>query len=195
MELFYGAKNYQQLKELTVKFLKGELKETNSHYGPICEETYLIRSLLIIINELGCVTSSSQPGLIEEDYHQRAYVTMLIAKKKYDIFKKRIEKKMGKVHVKILSEDLIDDEILAEDIPDYWQRNRYWVSASFLSDEYFEGHTHLGITEGVNCYSFQDIDIYQELNANYYQIEVVDLNWGQKDLLFREIIKVLLDIK
>lgn len=187
---FIHAESIKELQEATIKFLKGTLNETNSHFGPPKEETTLIRTLLIIINELGCITTDSQPGLIKDDYHQRAYVTMLIQKERYDVFKER----MGEnVHVKRLSEELEGDEILSEEISDFWSKNRYWVSAYFDKKGDFSGKTHLGVCEEINCASFEDIEIYQELEENYYEIEVVDLEWGRKDLLFRDIIKVLLD--
>lgn len=75
------VKNYADLKEAMVMFLKGVLYVTPSHKGPCQMETELIKKRLIRLNRLGCITFNSQPFIEKSGCRQRPYIDCFIKRK------------------------------------------------------------------------------------------------------------------
>jgi hypothetical protein len=72
--LWAKARSFDDLCNLTVRFLKRELPLTPTHYGPVDPETTTIAPALIDLNRRGFLTVCSQPGVAEGSFAQRAYV-------------------------------------------------------------------------------------------------------------------------
>jgi hypothetical protein len=198
MDLFKKATTYKDLKNYTIMFLQNEINDTSYHYGPPDEETELIKDHLIEINKLGCVTTGSQPGLVDDAIcaYQRAFVTMLIKINKYEKFKNILSELMNyEVYIRNTTDDNDSeyDSYLDESSSDYMLKSKYWVSAKFNPyDPTFEskGFTHCAVTS-IECDSFSSLNIHKKLCKKYIEIEVVDLVWGREALLFENIIHVL----
>lgn len=174
---FINAKSIEEIKELNTLFVKGEIAGTCYHLGKLNRESNLILHQLIKINDLGLITTNSQPGIPEDvwnnNYEQRAFLTFLIKKKDYGIFKNELTK--------------INDEYYhrkCTDDPDFCPPGLYW-----LSRDRFKNFTHFSF-ELTKCYSFHDCNLYEEIKEDYCEVEVVDPVWG-RNTLFDDIIKAL----
>lgn len=62
----------------TIRFLRGEIPQSPNHLGPIADETKPYVDALVKINELGFVTTDSQPG--GRGRSQRSYLTGLCSR-------------------------------------------------------------------------------------------------------------------
>jgi len=71
---FFPVVTWADLCAVNVRFLKKEIEQTYYHLGPTDPETEPLLPALIKLNELGCYTTNGQPGLIEEDNHQKAFI-------------------------------------------------------------------------------------------------------------------------
>lgn len=72
--------NYIQKNNLL--FLNGKVDITSYHYGQVDEETKPILNTLISLNELGMLTTCSQPGYLnKEGYRQKPYLEFYCNKK------------------------------------------------------------------------------------------------------------------
>ena len=71
-------RNYHEVVKLYRKFLKGEVEYCPTHGGPLEKESAPLVPALLSLNSGQVVTIDSQPGIISEDYQQRAYVEFFI---------------------------------------------------------------------------------------------------------------------
>jgi len=69
-----SARTLTDLGELVARFCEGELSETPDHAGPRAPETERIAAPLAHANRQGFITSSSQPGVLDDTGRQRAAV-------------------------------------------------------------------------------------------------------------------------
>lgn len=63
MSKFETVQTYKQLLDTNIKFLKGEIEETPYHGGPVDTETLPLLEDLVMLNEKGFFTVSSQPSM------------------------------------------------------------------------------------------------------------------------------------
>lgn len=68
------ARTLADLGEMTARWLLGETPDAISYDGPPDPETALIDTQLAVLNRRGFVTYGSQPGQVDEDGRQRAFV-------------------------------------------------------------------------------------------------------------------------
>jgi hypothetical protein len=73
------AKSFEEFSKLNIEFLEGKHYSTPWHGGPIENETFDVLNEMKKLNSLGFITASSQPGKIEYDYTQNAYVEGLVS--------------------------------------------------------------------------------------------------------------------
>ena len=66
--------SFDDLINNNIEFIKGNIKETIYHLGPLDEETLPHVDELININNAGYLTVESQPGLVSENLLQRGYL-------------------------------------------------------------------------------------------------------------------------
>ena len=78
-----ACESFTDLRDVNIRFLKGEIYDTPYHLGPICKETTTILQNIIRLNERGFITTGSQPSY-EEDGQilQRSYIQGFINMKK-----------------------------------------------------------------------------------------------------------------
>jgi hypothetical protein len=71
---FFPVKTWKDICAVNVRFLKKEISETYYHLGPTDPETEPLLPALIRLNELGCYTTNGQPGVIEDENKQKAFI-------------------------------------------------------------------------------------------------------------------------
>lgn len=95
----WDVDTFDELQDLMLDFLNGDLETTPWHLGPVDDETNLIIYKLKTINDLGFVTTDSQPGICQEitspegkkwNERQRGYITGFMEKGKFKKFVKKI---------------------------------------------------------------------------------------------------------
>jgi hypothetical protein len=72
MEHWESADTFEKIQKLNILFLKGVIKSTPYHAGPIDYETESMLKRLIKINKLGLLTFDSQPNVICDRYRQKS---------------------------------------------------------------------------------------------------------------------------
>jgi hypothetical protein len=84
-----NIKTYNDLINNNLKFLNGEVKETEYHAGPVDEETLPHVKILYEINKHGLLTVCSQPGfLMKNGTRQKPFIDFYCDKEWIDIFHK-----------------------------------------------------------------------------------------------------------
>lgn len=76
--LYKSVTSFQDLIDLNVCFLRGELSWTPYHDGPIFEETLPLLQNLIRINEAGFLSVEGQPGTLTPTIEQKSYIVGLV---------------------------------------------------------------------------------------------------------------------
>jgi hypothetical protein len=75
-EAWSDARSMADLRELTIRWLRGELDETPGYFGPPAPETARLVDTLVAYNALGLLTDQSQPAEpLVEGSSQRANVS------------------------------------------------------------------------------------------------------------------------
>lgn len=74
IEAWKSAETFEQLCELTAKFIEGKSPFCPSYGGAADPETQSLVPYLAALNRSGFMTESSQPGEETESYKQRSYV-------------------------------------------------------------------------------------------------------------------------
>lgn len=179
-EKFVSAKTIDEIKELNILFVKGEISGTCYHLGNLDPESKLILSQIIQINELGLITTWSQPGMYPDskrnNYCQRAVLSFIIKKEDYEAFKIQVAK-INDSYVNRISTD--DKSSCLEN-----GKKLYWVSKNDSIN-----YTHIGLSN-ISCYSFHDCDLYEDIVKEYFEVEIIDPVWG-RNTLFDDIIKAI----
>jgi hypothetical protein len=178
---FENVKSINELQKLTLDFLQGKIISTNYHYGPLHKESKKIINELIKMNEFGFITVNSQPGEIEETRRQRGYVCGLIKKNQIDKFNKLMYEISNNIYIRSTNDDTIINSLLRIGVYPEW----YWISENSNNK-----YSHVSNQEHSFC-SFEYTDIYDELIENYYEIEIIDLEWGRINYIHHNITVVL----
>jgi hypothetical protein len=69
------VKTFQDLIDLNIRFIKGELPGTPYHYAALSMDSQESKELLIKINELGFLSMDSQGPKPEEKHQQKTYIS------------------------------------------------------------------------------------------------------------------------
>lgn len=173
---FEKAKSIEEFTELTIDYINGNLKGTNMYMGPIAKETECIKQELIRLNRLGFITYGSQPGkYINGGNYQRAYVSGIILREKFDILCEKVS--ALKFHIFDVTEK---DYAYDEDLMTGW----YWVT---IVKNIPRTHAGLGnvIIHYDKCYN-----IYHEIEDKYCFIEIVDNEWYREKYMFEQLIPI-----
>lgn len=123
--IWKNVKNHQDLINTNVMFLQGKIDSTPTHMGKVDEETIPMLDTLVKINQLGFITTQSQPGLCETKFseyalkkqrkrgisdgkgmvstRQRAYIEGIYPTKHIDILSENIHKFSGDILVYSIS--------------------------------------------------------------------------------------------
>ncbi len=76
---FKRAATFDDLVDANLRFFRRELDCTPDHFGPLQDESDMIRdSMIAMCSELRAMTSDSQSAYVEELRRQRGYVSMFI---------------------------------------------------------------------------------------------------------------------
>ncbi len=76
---FHRAKTFDDLVDCNLRFLRDELEYTPYRFGPLDDESYVIRDAMVAMcSELRAMTTSSQPAYLKELRRQRGYVSLFI---------------------------------------------------------------------------------------------------------------------
>jgi hypothetical protein len=175
--IFENVKTVNELQKLTLEFLHGKIISTNYHYGPLDKESKKIIKELIKMNESGFITINSQPGELEESKRQRGYVCGLIRKNQIDKFNKLMYEISNNIYIRNTNDDSLINSLIRIGTYPEW----YWISEN-TNNKY----THIKNQEH-SFYAFLYTDIYDELFKNYYEIEIIDLEWGRENYIHHKI--------
>lgn len=176
--IFENVKSVNELQKLTLDFIKGKLIATNYHYGPLHIESKKIINELIKMNDLGFITISSQPGEIEyEIRRQRGYVCGIIKKNQLDKFSKLMYEIGNNIYIRNTNDETLINSLSRIGAYPEW----FWIS-----ERNNNKYTHVRNEEHSFC-SFIYTDIYDELFENYYEIEIIDLEWGRENYIHHKI--------
>lgn len=73
-DVWARARSLQELRTLTADWLRGEVGGFPGYESLPAAETHEITEPLIRLNEVGLLTTGSQPAAMEDDWRQRAFV-------------------------------------------------------------------------------------------------------------------------
>ena len=167
-----------ELQKLTLDFIKGKIIATNYHYGPLHKESNKIIDELITINEFGFITISSKPGEITESKRQRGYVCGLLRSYKYDEFVKLMYSMCNNIYIRFTHDNTLITSLNNIGTFPEW----YWISENNNENYKSVRNVEKPFTE------FIETDIYEELVNYYYEIEIIDLEWGREKYIHNKII-------
>jgi hypothetical protein len=174
---FNNISSIDELQQLTLDFLKGKIIATNYHFGPLHQESKKIINELIKMNELGFITTCSQPG----DQEQRGYVCGIINKYDYTKFEKKMYEISNNIYIRHTNDNkLIKTLSKIKTYPEW-----YWIT-----HKNNKNITHVNN----NTKSFEffiETDIYSVLINNYYEIEIIDIEWDRENYIHKKIIVAL----
>jgi hypothetical protein len=176
--IFENIKSVNELQRLTLDFIQGKIIATNYHYGPLDKESNKIIKELVKMNESGFITVNSQPGEITETKRQRGYVCGMIKKNKLEKFSKLMYEISNNIYIRNTNDDTIINSLLRIGVYPEW----YWIRENINNNNY----THV-IDQEHSFSSFTYTDIYDELFENYYEIEIIDLEWGRMNYIHHKI--------
>lgn len=174
-------KAWISLLENNIIFLKGKAKEPPPYYCTtfVDEETFPLVDLLVKMNSKGFYTTSSQPGMGNNnaDHKQRAYVTGFITK---DLLKK---------FKYSLPEDILVQVLTFEEEYIYNTFSENSMVVTKLKKEEFTW-----------CGGDTDFELLLETKVkswmvdNLYFVSLVDSTWYRSDYLFQFVDKILSDV-
>lgn len=174
---FNNISSTDELQSLTLEFLKGKIIATNYHFGPLHQESKKIINELIKMNELGFITTCSQPG----NKKQRGYVCGMINKYDYTKFEKRMYEICNNVFIRHTNDNkLIKTLSKIKTYPEW-----YWIT---IDDN--KNITHVN-NSSKSFEFFMETDIYSNLINNYYEIEIIDIEWDRENYIHKKIVVAL----
>lgn len=179
--IFNNVNCIDNLQKLNIDYLKGKIIATNYNYKPLEKESQKIITELIKMNNLGFITVSSQPGELSKTSKQRGYVRGYILKKKIDEFEKTLYSISDNIYIRLIVDfSLIEKLKRINTYPEwYWITEKNYIPSTHVEDTY------------IQFKYFNETDIYNELITYYYEIEVIDLEWGRENYIHKKIVTVL----
>jgi len=174
---FEHVSSPNELQKLTIDFLKGKIIGTNYYYGSLREESNKIIDELIKMNELGFITISSKPGEVTQSKRQRGYVRGLLRSYKYDEFVKLMNSMCNNIYIRFTHDNTLITSLKNIGAYPEW----YW-----LTESKNQNYTSVKNVEKPFI-EFLETDIYEELVKYYYDIEIIDLEWGRENYIHNKI--------
>jgi hypothetical protein len=174
---FEHVSSPNELQKLTVDFIKGKIIATNYHYNPLHKESNKIIDELIKMNELGFITTSSKPGDLTESKRQRGYVRGLLRSYKYDEFVKLMYNMCNNIYIRFTHDNTLIKSLKNIGTFPEW----YWISENKNENYKSVRNVERPFIE------FLETDIYEELINYYYEIEIIDLEWGRENYIHNKI--------
>ncbi len=174
-EFFESAKTVNELQQRTIQFLKGDLAATAYHLGPLLAESDPLKEKLIHLNELGFITTSSQPGgrdrIDAQPVEKRFFVEGILERRYIALFLQAMYTHIGNKCFIAFPET----ERTYQEIQDLQATDLYWVTRNALTQQ---GLLH--ITEaGGPCQAFQTCEeVYPQLADEYVTLFICDTRWG-----------------
>lgn len=182
-ETFESAETIADLQRLTAAFLRGELSATSYHFGPLLPESASIVEKLVEINQLGLITTSSQPGRLGPTGKQRCYVEGVLPKRFFHLFSRNLYRIAGEGAFITTT----DTEMSYEEMVHLKHCDLYWVTKDIDGI----GVTHISESTGP-CGAFQTCrEVWPQLVDEYVGIFVMDTVWGRPDWLLSRVAEVL----
>ncbi len=168
IETYKFAESIEDIKRMNIAFLRGEMKATSYHLGPLNSESIPLVDKLIQLNELDYITTNSQPGGLFGCYYQRSYVSGILPRKHVSSFVNSMNAKCQFAFVKILEREMTREELQWLELEDlYWVTTRNGKNVTHISEITFA------------CEDFRDCyDVYNDLVKEYVHVYVMDKRWG-----------------
>lgn len=179
---WYTASSLDEYKSLTKEFLRGQLKSTLWHYGPLEDESKTLVSDLQFINTLGLIPTNSQPGVFWNPLHrlqQRAYIEGFTTLEKADRIAQKAQKYSLTVHTK-------QNSNLATDI----YRTPITRSRPGRTYSYGPKDSVQSTLYGLQKKSFMS-ESWAVLESAV-TVSIMDLNWGS-NRMWKHVIEILKD--
>ena len=173
------VRTFEELCEVNIRFLRGELPESPCHFGPPDPETSEIREALIELNRRGFLTTDSQPGILSSPHErQRAYVTGLAR---------------DPVAADIAARELYSDLIVLRFQPVAVLGEAESDSSTFrITATVDDGciYTALGLPDWDELAHYMEAcpHIHAEL-IPLWSIQILDPQWGRKDYLWQTLLQ------
>jgi hypothetical protein len=175
--------SYSDLLSYFYKFLSGDFEESCCDFFE--DETLAIREQLLQINKAGILSFSSQPGVAEKDYIQRAYLSCYMHRDLADRIKSRLQ----------------DSEILAM-VGELNKLTNNLDSSNEveLSKELDEEGNYVTTNSIMPTWKFEDLEIMLEntsktnrkaISKNLVQVHFVDNQWGRETEMFDKLVAIL----
>jgi len=179
---FENARSVNELGKLTLQFLQHKIVSTNYHFGPLYKESKIILPELIQMNKLGFITTMSKPGKKNLNIRQRGYVCGIINKKNYVKFVKRMNEISNKIYIRHTHDNTLIDTLLNIGSYPEW----YWILEDITNKKYIH------VKNSSNSFDyFTYCDFIDELNHNYFEIEIIDLECGREKYIHKKIVTAL----
>lgn len=183
--LFINAKSIDEIKKLNMQFIKGEIYNTCYHYGPLNRESNRVHNELVKMNELGFITTGSQPGEEKVKSQQRGTVSGLIDKRIFEKFRRVMYNICDDIYIRKCDDvNMLQHLQNLDKEPPFW----YWVTVD-------NGHhfTHTAWCKRP-CESFHRCNLYEQIKEKYFEIEVIDMKWGRTNYIHKKVVEALSSI-
>jgi hypothetical protein len=181
-KMFIKASSIEEIKNLNMEFIKGNMYATCYHYGPLNSESKLIIEELVKMNELGFITTGSQPGEDTNKSKQRGTINGLIERNKHDKFRKILNEICDEIYIKKVEDNNIIEQLnsLSKPLPEW-----YWVTYDNGSP-----FTHVSMCD-YPCESFYKCNLWEKINKKYIEIEIIDMKWGRTNYIHKKVVETL----
>lgn len=185
----YSAPSFDSWEEVILhykEFILGDVNGCPTHPAPLCEESHLIKKELLIMNEYGIVTITSQPGLSKKcddstkTMWQREFVDGYMKTELYD-----------KLFEKLHNSDFIMLDCSVDPYGSYDGHTRILVT-KFVS-ELGNGKEHVhkcshASTDGASCeldqiFENSDQDVMFEIAPDLVYFAIIDPVWARQNVL------------
>jgi hypothetical protein len=194
--VYQSVKSFRDLIDINIKFLKGEIKQTYYHLGPVDPETVPLLAKLVEINNYGFYSTNGQPGLFNihyvipeyndlgelnpnyepnkfADIRQKSYITGLMITSEADKLKEFIIKNYPEYNIIVQDFDNFYSTI-SLDIMDY-----PLTDERDYSEGEWEHYTNLPNTHEPN--SLVQLEIFKDRIPEYNNLSDVTISakeWG-----------------
>lgn len=189
--VFEAVETIHDLQQRNIDFIQGRLSATSYHFGPLMTNSVPLMDLLVSLNRLGFITTSSQPGRHYTDrgisYGQRCFVEGLLKKRYLSLFIEKMYRITGNTCFVVVPYS----ELTFEEIKHLDQEDRYWVTRSEIAGTK-QGITHIPASDELACSQFKTCErIYPLLVDEYVNIFIMDVEWHRSSFLIEKVEDVL----
>lgn len=181
-DLFINAKTIDEIKQLNIQFIKGEIYNTCYHYGPLNPESNEIHKELLEMNELGFITTCSQPGEKEDEYQQRGVVEGLIDKRVFERFRRIMYNTCDDIYIR-----KCDDTNLLNILRWFGRQPPEWFYVTINNGN---PCTHTAQCD-MPCESFRRCKLYEQLKEKFFEIDIIDMKWGRTNYIHNKVVEAL----